>query len=131
MSDRERGWVAGFLEGEGSFFLNPRPRISATNTEFESLIRLKRYTGVGEVTGLRPQYHEHHKPQKAWRVVRQLDVLGLSLALFTEMSSSRRRQLHLIFSYFWERHPKYFEMLGLDPLKDYWAISKLAPQLTR
>ncbi len=57
MSGIEAAWVAGLLEGEGSFIVNQRqaPRISMQTTDEDVIERLKRVIGAGNVNRLAPR----------------------------------------------------------------------------
>ena len=51
MTEFERGWVIGFLEGEGSFDGGKRFQVKASQVQREPLERLCKYTGLGKVYG--------------------------------------------------------------------------------
>lgn len=82
MSPVDLGWVAGLIEGEGSFLLLHRhqgtkwsPRISMQSTDLDVLERLVAVTGVGRVSkvGARP----NRKPCWQWAVAVYADALWL------------------------------------------------------
>jgi hypothetical protein len=54
MTPAQLGWVAGLLEGEGSFMVvtthgQSRPRVSMQSTDLDVLERLEAVTGVGHI----------------------------------------------------------------------------------
>lgn len=68
MEQREIAWVAGIIEGEGTFYISPRGfgRIKVAMTDLDVIERLHEWTGYGHVTG--PHLHGANKPSWAWTV---------------------------------------------------------------
>ena len=95
MNDLELGWVAGFLEGEGSFCLKrsrtdrPRASIQATSTDEDSLLRLAAYTGIGTVTGPYAPAKDGNKKVWKWGASFQADATSLLHALRPLMGTRR------------------------------------------
>jgi hypothetical protein len=100
-SDVEVAWVAGLLEGEGSFgFTTGRaggrryPRIEMVSTDRDVVVRLAEVLG-GRVNG---PYHTKHvgfaasgnvKPQWRWRLNSQVAVIEVLKAIRPFMLSRR------------------------------------------
>lgn len=76
MSAAEIAWVAGIIEGEGSF-AQSRPRIAVSMTDRDIIERLHRVTGIGHVIYDRPGQMSHHKPHSIWYVQRGEHALHL------------------------------------------------------
>jgi hypothetical protein len=100
-------WTAGFLEGEGSFFLNKNKRgrhgpvVKATQTDPECLYRLRSLYG-GSI-----QYDQRlrdlgsgskRKPLYEWRLTGQAAIQLMS-ELKLLMSSKRQSQIETVLSY--------------------------------
>lgn len=70
MNDIELGWVAGIIEGEGTFFLKSGryPRIAVQMTDSDVLERLLNTTGVGTLVHQKWKKEEHHKETWVWSV---------------------------------------------------------------
>jgi hypothetical protein len=62
-------WLAGILEGEGSFISKGRPRIQVAMTDQDIIARLSELTGVGRVYAVSRQ-KPHHKDAWLWTVNR-------------------------------------------------------------
>jgi len=69
----EGAWLAGILEGEGSFISKGRPRIQVAMTDQDIITRLAELTGVGRVHQVRRQ-RPHHKDAWLWAVSRPVHV---------------------------------------------------------
>lgn len=69
----EAAWLAGILEGEGSFISKGRPKIQVAMTDQDIIIRLSKLTGVGRVYAVRRQ-KPHHKDAWLWAVNRPAHV---------------------------------------------------------
>jgi hypothetical protein len=91
VTPREIGWVAGFLEGEGTFRYNvSSPLVSAAQAQLEPLERLQKILG-GRVHSLKPG-KPHHKPQWLW-VIGGTNAAGIMMTMFMMMSPRRRQQI--------------------------------------
>jgi LAGLIDADG endonuclease len=104
MTDCELAWVAGFLEGEGTFGCNartskenpglpfPRVQMTADSTD-EDVIRHLHQLADGRVAG---PYNTGHKPVWRWRLSRKAEIKVLCTALLPLMGRRRARQVTLI-----------------------------------
>lgn len=98
MTDREIGWLAGLIEGEGCIgvFKNGRhtqqkvATVSINMTDFDIVHRLQKVTGMGTLRP-KPPKNPKHKPQLSWRVAKQKDLLQL-LYLVWPLLGERKRQ---------------------------------------
>ena len=88
-------WVAGLLEGEGSFFLSKQgyPAICCTMTDEDIIQRLHYCTGVGHVNG---PYHFGNKPVWAWRCSKKADCAMIISKVYRYMGERRRKQIDQI-----------------------------------
>jgi hypothetical protein len=106
-ADQALGWLAGFLEGEGSFIYHQRidPKgkphnhfiISVQSTDEDALQR------VGEMVG--NKVHRVHRPRdsaKGWqpiysvRLQRRNDVVAWCRRLYPLMSARRQKQIEVL-----------------------------------
>lgn len=89
---RDLAWVAGFLEGEGSFFAQDGrwPQVSATQVQEEPLSRLAALLG-GKVY-YRPSRKANWKPTFWWRVSGPR-ARGVAMTVYGMMSSRRKEQI--------------------------------------
>lgn len=69
----EVAWLAGILEGEGSFISKGQARIQVSMTDQDIITRLAELTGVGRVYAVRRQ-KPHHKDAWLWTVNRPVHV---------------------------------------------------------
>jgi hypothetical protein len=69
----EVAWLAGILEGEGSFISKGQARIQVAMTDQDIITRLAELTGVGRVYAVRRQ-KPHHKDSWLWTVRRPVHV---------------------------------------------------------
>lgn len=100
----ELGWVAGLLEGEGSFYAqSPQPRkdgrryryphISCHLTDRDVLEHLRQVTGVGQ---LRPEAHRSPLSKKAsfvWVVSKHREAVALMNKLVLLMGQRRQSKI--------------------------------------
>ena len=94
------GWVSGFLEGEGCFNLfndrgTVRTRIAVTNTDYESILKLKNILGRGNISSKCKKYKPQHKDKWIWTVSGNQAKEIMSL-IYTHMSQRRRDKIDLI-----------------------------------
>jgi hypothetical protein len=114
MSREELAWVAGLLEGEGSFTLQKtkykgkvryiQPRIQVYMTDEDIIHRLRSITGVGYIYG--PVYRsgddgrgsrmEDWSPQYQWIVQRKAHAYWLLYKLLPHMGIRRSAQIRLL-----------------------------------
>ena len=76
MTRAETAWVAGLIEGEGTFAIKPKARLSVVTTDLDVIERLPRLTGVGRIYVTKPA-QEHYKVAYVWAVVRQRHVAAV------------------------------------------------------
>ena len=101
MAKHELWWVAGVLEGEGSFIPtyirgNYWLLIQVRNTDMSLLQALKDVTGVGTIWGpVKPEKRAkpHWLPQYVWAVRRINDAKALMEMLHPIMSQKRQAQI--------------------------------------
>lgn len=73
MTAAEIAWVAGIIEGEGSFCYKNGVAIQVTMTDQDVIERLQRITGLGRIYAIKPRA-EHHKPAWMWSVQRRAHI---------------------------------------------------------
>lgn len=94
MAPIDAAWVAGLLEGEGSFINTPSNKgvISLQLTDLDVLQKLHRIVGAGGI-------HEVHrtrpggKPCWGWKIGSRADVLALIDQLYPYMGERRRAKM--------------------------------------
>lgn len=102
-------WVAGFLEGEGSFALNKRrgksstPLVKATQTDMECLLRLQALFGGSVCSDDRTKPGRDkdgytRKPQYEWRIGGTRAIV-LMQRLLPYMSTRRQEQIERVLEY--------------------------------
>lgn len=75
MTDMEKGWLAGIIDGEGTITLTKDkrfryPTISVASCTLEILEEIKRICGCGVITTKRT-YKEGHSPSWTWKITHQ------------------------------------------------------------
>lgn len=94
LTDGELGWVAGLLEGEGSFDSGGRPgglRIQVAMTDLDVLERLAQVVGTGTVNGPY-KYQAKQKPYWRW-TVRGTWAMILAARIRPNMGARRRQRI--------------------------------------
>lgn len=96
-------YIAGFLEGEGSFQVIPKTsttgemyptfRIAANSTDEDVLRRVAQMVGFGNLTGPCEPQKLHHKPFWRFQIHKRDDCYLLALALYPHMGRRRQEQL--------------------------------------
>lgn len=89
MSASEIAWVAGVLEGEGSFITGANLVISVTMTDQDVIERLASLTGVGRIHVNGSPKRDHYKPAYQWHVKRIAHVRQLALAVMPWLGERR------------------------------------------
>lgn len=98
LSDTKLGWVAGILEGEGSFTLSSskgrskRIRVSVEMTDIDVVEGLYEVTGIGRVyicTQRKPEW----KPSRVWAVSVRQDCFDLMQAVYPLMGKRRSAKI--------------------------------------
>lgn len=88
---REFYWVAGFLEGEGSFsFQRNQCRVQATQKQAEPLERVQRLLG-GRIYLVNPR--TRNGPIFSWQIYQGRIASGVMMTLYPLMSCRRREQI--------------------------------------
>lgn len=114
MTQLEIGWVAGIIEGEGSFAVrsktNPTTgntsrsgQIQVAMTDPDILRRLAEVTGVGHVNGpyVRPTDKAHWKPLYHWTVSRKSDLARILLAIYPLLGERRKQRVAAVLAHVW------------------------------
>lgn len=98
MNKVETAWLAGWLEGEGSFTAHTTQRgytrliIRAVSNDRETVDKARGIAGCGNVHG--PYcYGENRQPHWHWAVTRRTEAHRLMQTLRPFMSSRRQRQI--------------------------------------
>jgi hypothetical protein len=73
MTPEQAAWLAGLLEGEGSFVSGKSIAIQVTMTDLDIINRLPRVTGVGRIYRARVQ-KAHYKDAWLWSVQRRAHI---------------------------------------------------------
>jgi hypothetical protein len=90
MSETEIAWLAGLLEGEGSFIATAKSlAIQASMTDRDVIERLVAVTGVGIVHPTKPQ-QAHHKVAWFWQVKRRAHMRHVAEAVLPWLGERRR-----------------------------------------
>lgn len=107
LTGEETAWLAGILEGEGSFLYfeydhrGPRcgtnlVRIQMSSTDRDILERVARLVGVGRVRSLPDRPRFGRKPQWGWSIQAKADVRELTLRLLPWLGERRTEQANRI-----------------------------------
>lgn len=100
ISDRELGWSAGIIEGEGYMALHKSqhkskdyiyPRIVVAMTDLDVLERLQRCLG-GQICGPY-HYKEKNKPHWQWRITTTKHAVGTMMMLYPLMCGRRQERI--------------------------------------
>lgn len=97
LNDVDRAWVAGFLEGEGSFIATHAGgarviRITASSIDRDVLERLQAITGVGNINLNYPAKGNHHACW-IWQVARRADVCAMMRDIYPLMGVRRQHRI--------------------------------------
>lgn len=92
------GWLAGWLEGEGTFTAHTTKRgytrliVRAVSNDLDTVQRAQGRAGIGRVYG--PYcYGDHTLPHWHWAVTRRQDSLDFMTLIKPHMSSRRQAQI--------------------------------------
>lgn len=105
ITDIELGWLAGILEGEGSFVVvkgkdgYTRFQVVVQMTDEDVINELHRLTGLGTINGpYQRKGRETHKSLWRWQVCYKADIEALCLQILPYMHERRRLQIHRLLS---------------------------------
>jgi hypothetical protein len=90
-------WVAGVIEGEGTFYLLTSGLYMYVKVEMcdEDVVNeIHRITGIGRVSGPKHDGNPKHKPTYRWVVSASRDVQHLLLQLYPYLSDRRRATIN-------------------------------------
>ena len=97
-SERDLGWLAGLLEGEGSFGANRTrnyyPKIQLGSTDRDVVERAHAIAGVGTLNG--PYSRGVNKEVWCWNVAAQADAAGLMMTLYPLIGLRRQARIREI-----------------------------------
>jgi hypothetical protein len=94
MTSTQVGWVAGLLEGEGSFIVTKQrglPRVQMQSTDHDVLLRLQAVLGRGHVTNV--GIRGNRKRCWGFSLMGLRDVESLLLQIYPLMGERRRGQI--------------------------------------
>ncbi|MGY4767319.1 LAGLIDADG family homing endonuclease [Kribbella sp. CWNU-51] len=93
MSASALAWLAGVVEGEGTFTNSgSSSTLRVVMTDLDVLERIERITGVGSVRAVSSR-QPHHKQAYGWQVKRREHLEPLALLLWPLMGLRRREQM--------------------------------------
>ena len=95
LSDTDAAWLAGLLEGEGSFFASRRENklrgtVSMQSSDQDVIDRVQRITGTGNITHV---LRENRKPVWGWALCAKADVVALMHRMLPLMGERRSQQI--------------------------------------
>lgn len=97
-------WLAGILEGEGSFFIRKLkgkeyPTIAVKMTDQDVVERIKQITGVGTICTQKPDKLNWKQTYK-WQVAKSLDAINLMRLVLPLMGQRRKIRIKSILNQF-------------------------------
>ena len=103
LTEIEVAWLAGLLEGEGSFSEKRphRPRITMEMTDEDVVCRAHALTGVGHVYKT-SQRRIHHQPAWQWSCIRIADVIDVMMAVRPYMGNRRTAKIDWLLDRYYE-----------------------------
>jgi hypothetical protein len=90
----DAAWLAGIIEGEGTFSLNSGkyPQVSVMMADRDIVDRCHTVTGFGTING--PINHPRsQKPLFTWQVSRKRDIARLLLLIYPMLGERRQRRV--------------------------------------
>lgn len=96
MTDVEIAWVAGVVEGEGSFLTSmtgeygPYACVQVGMTDGDVIERLASVTGMGRISVEEPSRGRATKTLYRWRVQKNADACALAVQLLPHLGQRRR-----------------------------------------
>ena len=93
MNIKDLYWLAGIIEGEGSFMFTQDhyPRVKVKMTDEDIVRRCHAVAGVGTVSG--PHQYGTRKPSWTWVVQKTSDAAGLMMTLYSLMGERRQAKI--------------------------------------
>lgn len=96
MSKEQVAWLAGLLDGEGSFLVRKNTGcIKIEMTDKDVLLRLQEIIGVGNVSKTRKRI-SHYKQSWTWNTGRKNTVQQLIILVYPWLSARRKQQIQRI-----------------------------------
>ena len=105
MEERDLYWVAGLLEGEGSFHISKQKsgksvyryvRVMCNMSDEDVVRRLHKVTGVGRIGGpykAPGKKRQHWTPMWRWTVCAKREVATIISAVYPLMGERRKKQI--------------------------------------
>lgn len=92
-------WVAGIIEGEGTFAIhyerrNPYIRVTVKMTDIDVITRLQTITGIGTIRKV-DMKDTGYKQAWSWDVAGQSNAASLMMTLYPIMSARRQERIKL------------------------------------
>lgn len=122
-------WLAGFLEGEGSFTSgkahtrkNPQLRVTACSTDKDTLEKCQNISGMGLSLHKGKKKTLYRKDFWCWYVSKQEYAYALAVALYSFMGSRRKeqiRQLLIVFKQLPSPSPLYIALGETKTLSEW------------
>lgn len=100
LSSSEIGWVAGLLEGEGSFIVvrnGTRPRVQMQSTDEDVLLKLRAVLGAGRICPI--SQRANRKQCWAFALNTRDDIDLLLRQIYPMMGARRRVQIDLVLAH--------------------------------
>lgn len=101
MDQVDIAWVAGIIEGEGTFGYNGRKETTTSSkvqvimTDEDIIRRLQSVTGMGRVSGPHGPYKPGYLPTWCWAIRVKRDLARIFLAIYPLLGERRREQLQV------------------------------------
>jgi len=100
-------WLAGLLEGEGSFFVrklknHSYPTVMVKMCDKDIIDRLQKITGIGKIYCKQPK-NLNWKTAWAWQVSKTHDALDVMRSVRSIMGNRRKEKIDWFLSYEWPK----------------------------
>ena len=101
-TEQELYWIAGILEGEGSFQFDkrrttPAPRVIVDMTDKDVILKLQKITQLGSVAGpYRDKRCETWKQMWRWDVSARCESVAIIQRVYLLLGKRRRKQIRLV-----------------------------------
>ena len=96
--DEATHWIAGYLEGEGTFSLSAKynnMRVQAGSTDADVISRLQRLAGMGSFTTRKPA-KAHYKDMHWWSISNSAGILQITERIYPLMSIRRKAAIEML-----------------------------------